>query len=202
MRFLFQFIFLSIGSSHLFADSEGVSSQADEDAYNIFKEKAFKIHMNSEDEDVFGDMIKNDSWEKSLQLDVPLKLPNTKPEESQEEEEIVVAEEEVEQEDFVLEIPPEVKITLSKYPVAIKTVSPIYPPELKRNRVTGKVRTRFFIDENGRVVSPRIQKSVNRDFNENVIKALRRWKFSPAERNGEAVKIEVDLVCNFRLIKR
>lgn len=96
-------------------------------------------------------------------------------------------------------IDPEVRKSLAKDPIVRVTVSPKYPINLKANRVTGQVLTRFIINEEGDVISPTVLKSDNRNFNDNVIEALRQWKFSPAERNGEAVRIEARLLFLFGL---
>ena len=94
-------------------------------------------------------------------------------------------------------IEPEVRKTLAKDSVVRRTVSPKYPTNLKALRVTGEVLTQFRIDEKGNVISPTVVKSSNRSFNNNVINALRQWRFSPAERNGEAVEIEARLLFLF-----
>ena len=101
--------------------------------------------------------------------------------------------------EYSIIIDPEVQESLAKDPVVKLTVSPKYPINLKPFGVTGKVLTRFIIDEEGNVISPTVEESNNRSFNNNVIRALRQWKFSPAERNGETVKVEARLLFLFKL---
>jgi protein TonB len=78
-------------------------------------------------------------------------------------------------------------------------IAPVYPPELKRNRVQGTVNVVFIVDELGNVKRPSIEKSSNREFNENALKAVRQWKFEPGEKDNKKVKTRVRLPLAFTL---
>ena len=97
-------------------------------------------------------------------------------------------------EDMVFEIS-----DLDQAPVPVVQIAPVYPPELKRNRVQGTVNVVFIVDENGNVKRPSIEKSSNREFNENALKAVRQWKFEPGEKDGKKVKTRVRLPLAFTL---
>ena len=88
---------------------------------------------------------------------------------------------------------------LDKPPIPLVKITPVYPPELKRNRVQGDVHLIFIVDELGNVKRPRVSKSTNREFNENAIKAVRQWKFEPGEKDGRKVKTRVRLPLSFSL---
>ena len=86
---------------------------------------------------------------------------------------------------------------LDQAPVAIVQIAPVYPPKLKRNRVQGTVQVVFIVDENGNVKRPSIEKSSNREFNENALKAVRQWKFEPGGKDGKKVKTRVRVSLSF-----
>jgi len=88
---------------------------------------------------------------------------------------------------------------LDKAPVPLVRIAPVYPPELKRNRVQGTVNVVFIVDEFGNVKRPTIEKSSNREFNENALKAVRQWKFAPGEKDNQKVKTRVRLPLSFTL---
>ncbi len=88
---------------------------------------------------------------------------------------------------------------LDKAPIPLVRIAPVYPPELKRNRVQGMVNVVFIVDEFGNVKRPSIEKSSNREFNENAIKAVRQWKFEPGEKDNKKVKTRVRLPLSFTL---
>jgi periplasmic protein TonB len=88
---------------------------------------------------------------------------------------------------------------LDKAPVPLVRIAPVYPPELKRNRVQGTVNVVFIVDEFGNVKRPSIEKSSNREFNENALKAVRQWTFEPGEKDNKKVKTRVRLPLSFTL---
>lgn len=88
---------------------------------------------------------------------------------------------------------------LDQAPVPLVRIAPVYPPELKRNRVQGTVNVVFIVDEMGNVKRPSIEKSSNREFNENALKAVRQWKFEPGEKDNRKVKTRVRLPLSFTL---
>lgn len=172
------------GSGH--ARGDGIP-QDFEKAYHWFRQSGKERHLNSEDQDIVYHMILNEAWEKDLLVDDLYEITDsdTNKVESVNGNSII--------------IDPEVRKTLAKDPVVRRTVSPKYPIDLRALGVTGKVLTRFKIDKRGNVISPTVVESSNGSFNNSVIYALRQWKFSPAERNGEAVEIEARLLFMFNL---
>lgn len=86
---------------------------------------------------------------------------------------------------------------VEEIPRAIRRIQPNYPAALKRKNVEGMVSLIFVIDVNGSVLSPSVERSTHVEFEEPALDAIRRWKFTPGKRGGEAVKVRVRLPLQF-----
>jgi protein TonB len=84
-------------------------------------------------------------------------------------------------------------------PVPVRTVAPKFPEEMRRNGSAGLVTVSCLIDEKGNVTEPKVVKSSNEAFSEPAIEALKKWKFKPAKRDGEAVSIRVNIPVQFNV---
>ncbi|MBE2213544.1 MAG: energy transducer TonB [Opitutaceae bacterium] len=82
-----------------------------------------------------------------------------------------------------------------KPPVPTKTPPPTYPASLKG--VNGMVAVVVIIDESGSVVDATVTKSSDPAFENPSIEAIKRWKFKPAEKDGQAVKAKVTIPVRF-----
>jgi periplasmic protein TonB len=82
-------------------------------------------------------------------------------------------------------------------PVPVRTVPPDYPPELRREGVSGLVMVKCTIDESGNVIDPQVEKSSNGAFEKPAVEALRKWKFKPAKQDGTPVAIKVSIPIKF-----
>jgi protein TonB len=82
-------------------------------------------------------------------------------------------------------------------PVPVRTVAPEYPPELRRDGVSGLVMVKCTIDEQGNVVDPQVEKSSNPAFEKPAVDALKKWKFKPAKQDGTPVAIKVSIPIKF-----
>lgn len=82
-------------------------------------------------------------------------------------------------------------------PVPVRTVSPDYPDELRRDGVSGVVMVKCTIDVQGNVVDPEIEKSTNGAFEKPALAALKKWKFKPAKQDGAPVAIKVSIPIKF-----
>ncbi len=76
-------------------------------------------------------------------------------------------------------------------PVPVKKVKPKYTLAAKRKRVHGTIIAQALIDENGNVVEVRILRKMRTPYglDKEVMKALKKWKFEPAKKNGVKVKV-------------
>jgi periplasmic protein TonB len=82
-------------------------------------------------------------------------------------------------------------------PVPVRTVAPKFPDEMRRQGNSGIVTVSCLIDEKGNVMDPKIVKASNDAFSEPAIEALKKWKFKPAKKDGEAVAIRVNIPVQF-----
>ena len=60
-----------------------------------------------------------------------------------------------------------------------------------RRRAPGTVYVIFIVDESGRVVNPRVQKSTDPCFERPALQAIKKWKFEPGKRDGKPVRFRM-----------
>ena len=84
-------------------------------------------------------------------------------------------------------------------PVATLKVDPAYPPELMRDRVEGTVVLYAVIHSDGHVDDVRVLSSVDSRLDHNAMRALSKWHFRPATKNGRAVALEAVVQIPFRV---
>jgi len=87
-------------------------------------------------------------------------------------------------------------------PTAISMPSPKYPYELKRAEIEGAVLVSFTVTAQGNVAKVVAVKSTDRAFEESALKAVRKWKFNPAMKEGQVVNLPALQVVTFTLIGR
>ena len=88
---------------------------------------------------------------------------------------------------------------LEKKPELISSIPPQYPAELRKAKVEGAVTIVFVLGEDGRVEEPRIENSSRPEFEKPALDAVRRWKFKPGMKDGEAVRTYMRLPIRFRV---
>jgi protein TonB len=79
---------------------------------------------------------------------------------------------------------------LDQKPKAIYQTSPIVPPRLRR-KTPAKVNLIFIVDEDGRVVEPRVRSSTDPEFEPLALTVVKRWKYEPGKRGGKPVRFRV-----------
>jgi protein TonB len=77
--------------------------------------------------------------------------------------------------------------------------SPLYPFQGKKEGMSGEVFVDFMVDEQGRVVEPRVVKSSHPMFDEPTLRAVSKWQFEPGRRNGRIVKFRMTVPVLFNL---
>ena len=75
-------------------------------------------------------------------------------------------------------------------PVVTDKVDPAYPAELMREQVEGTVILYAVIHADGTVGDVRVLQSLHQDLDANACRALGRWHFRPATKNGVPVDLE------------
>src|SRR5690606_4073804 len=84
-------------------------------------------------------------------------------------------------------------------PKALKLSPPIYPLQMARAGLIGKVKVTFVIDQEGKVQNAYVLESNNPWFERPAIDAVLTWKFQPAEVDGRRVKTRAEQVIEFNL---
>jgi protein TonB len=77
---------------------------------------------------------------------------------------------------------------LEKRPEPISQTAPVYPPELKKAKISGIVTLVFVLGEDGRVEDPRVESSTRPEFEKPALDAIRRWRFRPGMKDGQPVR--------------
>lgn len=88
---------------------------------------------------------------------------------------------------------------LDRPPELIAAVSPVYPHALRKARVEGTVTILFVLDETGQVEEPRVETASRTEFERPALEAVRRWKFKPGQKEGQAVKTYMRLPLRFKM---
>ena len=84
-------------------------------------------------------------------------------------------------------------------PVPVKTPPPKYPDSLKREGLAGVVAVVLVINEKGLVAECTVAKSSHPDFERPALEAVKNWKFKPAKKDGNPVKVRVTLPLRFNV---
>jgi periplasmic protein TonB len=86
-------------------------------------------------------------------------------------------------------------------PRVLTEVKPSYTAEAMRAKVQGAVMVEAIVREDGRVGQVRIVRSLDRTFglDEEALKAVKNWRFSPGKRQGQNVAVLVEIELTFTL---
>ena len=93
--------------------------------------------------------------------------------------------------------PPVVAPALTKAPVAVKTVEPVYPPEALAARLAADVTMAVDLDAAGRVTAVEVTQPVGNGFDEAARTAMWQYQFSPAEVDGKPAPIRIAYTLHF-----
>lgn len=84
-------------------------------------------------------------------------------------------------------------------PKPIRQQAPTYPPDARRLSMNGEVFVQFLVTPEGRTKSIQILQSTNPLFNESTIAAVRKWLFTPGEKDGRVVTTRVRIKVPFKV---
>ncbi len=88
-------------------------------------------------------------------------------------------------------------------PVAVVQRQPVYPAAARRRRTEGHVDVRFVVSENGDVVDADVIGSSHQGiFEQAALRAVRKWQFKPATKDGRPVSAQLELRIRFELDSR
>ena len=74
-----------------------------------------------------------------------------------------------------------------------------YPVHARADEVEGDVGVEIVVDREGRVVDARVARPAGHGFDEAALVAVRSYRFSPAQREGRAVRVRMPWSVQFRL---
>jgi len=87
---------------------------------------------------------------------------------------------------------------LTRAPRPISQRAPTYPPELRRAGISGTVVLMFIVRDDGTTSNVTVERSDNPAFEEPAIRAVRKWRFEPGEKDGKAVNTRVRIPIPFK----
>ncbi len=89
---------------------------------------------------------------------------------------------------------------VDQVPQAISQMRPFYPAHARRRRIEGEVTVLFTVTPQGRADGIQVLSSVPDDvFTAAAVRAVERWRFTPALKDGGAVPVRVRQVIRFRM---
>jgi TonB family protein len=84
-------------------------------------------------------------------------------------------------------------------PHATYSPDPKYPKKESKARHRGTVVLDLVVDTDGLPRDIQVSHALSPEFDEAAIDAVKKWKFSPATRDGKPIATEIDVEVNFRL---
>jgi protein TonB len=85
----------------------------------------------------------------------------------------------------------------SEPPVPVRTVPPEVPSSFSRSGSVGLVTINFLVDTTGNVQEPTVVKASHPELAEPALKAIKKWRFKPATKDGVAVAVHVTIPIKF-----
>ena len=86
---------------------------------------------------------------------------------------------------------------LDRRPELVRSVHPLYPPELSSARIHGLVIVHFIVDANGGIVQPELVSAPHPLLGAAVIRCLAQWRFRAGIKAGRAVSTSMELPVRF-----
>lgn len=98
---------------------------------------------------------------------------------------------------FAQEATPEIHTAVDVRPSPVMTPPPDYSKELRAAGTAGVVLLSVVIDDKGKVQTCEVIKSAARELERPSVVAVKRWKFKPAEKNGQPVWTRLQIPIQF-----
>lgn len=89
---------------------------------------------------------------------------------------------------------------LDRAPEPVVQQAPVFPFNLKREAIEGRVRVEFVVDTDGRVHNPFVVESTHPGFDEAACTGVARWKFRPGIKNGRKVNTRMQVPIVFKIV--
>ena len=88
---------------------------------------------------------------------------------------------------------------MDKPPLAINRPAPNYPMAARQMRREGEVELRLLIDAQGQVAAVEVLTGGRTDFASSAERAVRKWKYRPAMKDGVPVQVKIVEKVSFKL---
>jgi TonB family protein len=98
-----------------------------------------------------------------------------------------------------LALPPKALAGLDRNPEVTDQVAPEYPFSLRLQSKKGEVTIEFDVETDGSVSHPEVVKSSHPDFEAPAVEAVLQWKFKPGLKDGQPVKVHMQVPMLFQL---
>ncbi|WP_162179799.1 energy transducer TonB [Bryobacter aggregatus] len=85
-------------------------------------------------------------------------------------------------------------------PVLVSKVAPSYSPDASSGAIEGSVVLGFEVSVAGVAQDIRIIRSLDPGLDQSAIRALQKWRFRPATRNGKAIAFQTKAEIAFHLL--
>lgn len=86
-----------------------------------------------------------------------------------------------------------------KAPAKVTHVAPAYPEEAQVERVSGTVVLEIVVATDGSVLDTEVLRSVHPLLDDSAARAVRKWKYTPTEVDGEPVELLMVVTVTFAL---
>jgi TonB family protein len=88
---------------------------------------------------------------------------------------------------------------LDEKPNIIYNAIPVYPDEARKKEIEGMVGITAIVDENGNIIDATLLQSIHYSLDKEAIKKIYECKFTPGYKNGEKVKVRMNVPFSFKL---
>lgn len=92
-------------------------------------------------------------------------------------------------------------VDLDRVPTAKVQLPPDYPVAMRQSGLSGSVLVEFDVNAEGRVVRAEATSCTHREFAEPAVRAVRKWRFEPGRRHGQAVPFRMTVPIEFGIEK-
>jgi TonB family protein len=84
-------------------------------------------------------------------------------------------------------------------PVRTKSVDPVYTERAKAAKIQGEVWIDAIVEKDGSLTVQKVTRSLDPDLDQKAVEAAKQWQFNPGTRAGQPVRVQVQIILEFRL---
>jgi TonB family protein len=81
----------------------------------------------------------------------------------------------------------------------VASVPLLYPPGARSDELEGDVSLEIVLDTDGTVTDARVLRAAGHGFDESALRAVRRYRFTSAQRHGRPVRVRMPWTVQFRI---